>query len=348
MLSRCNHPSRVRPRSHPHERRRARGGRQPGLTSRTSPASASAPRLRLPLGEVATLGAITSVLFLTAREGPRRTFPAAGAFVCLLVRGQAGGATVDTAGGATVDAAGGATVDVRTAAAGGAAAARTPAVAVAAPARLSPAIARAAKLVRTDISVSLDDRKSRGIRSTYLIFQLITRTPRSGCSKAVRRLSVNIGLRTRASCHISQAQPQPQPQPQRQARTAPERGPLRGEFKGRLGPGFAHRWLVDGRVDDLCAFGRLPGILTALAPGRKRRCCADRLAAISPAEATGSDPAPGQRPTFRVVRGPCPCRPRCYDYGHGQIFEQSTTCLSCSPASARTHTARRPQAKENP
>jgi hypothetical protein len=183
MLSRCNHPSRVRPRSHPHERRRGRGGRQPGPTSRTSPASASAPRLRLPFGEVATLGAITSVLFLTAREGPRRTFPAAGAFVCLLVRGQAGGATVDTAGGATVDAAGGATVDVRTAAAGGAAAARTPAAAVAAPARLSPAIARAAKLVRTDISVSLDDRKSRGIRSIYLIFQLITRTPRSGCSK---------------------------------------------------------------------------------------------------------------------------------------------------------------------
>jgi hypothetical protein len=183
MLSRCNHPSRVRPRSHPHERRRARGGRQPGLTSRTSPASASAPRLRLLLGEVATLGAIASALFLTAREGPRRTFPAAGAFVCLLVRGQAGGATVDTAGGATVDAAGGATVDVRTAAAGGAAAARTPAAAVAAPARLSPAIARAAKLVRTDISVSLDDRKSRGIRSIYLIFQLITRTPRSGCSK---------------------------------------------------------------------------------------------------------------------------------------------------------------------
>jgi hypothetical protein len=71
----------------------------------------------------------------------------------------AGGATVDvrTAGGATVDAAGGATVDVRTAAAGGAAAARTPAAAVAPLARLSPAIARAARLVRRDISVSLDD-----------------------------------------------------------------------------------------------------------------------------------------------------------------------------------------------
>ena len=242
-----------------------------------------------------------------------------------------------------MDAAGGATVDVRTAAAGGAAAARTPTAAVAAQARLSPAIARAAKLVRTDISVSLDDRKSRGIRSIYLIFQLITRTPRSGCSKPSGVWSVNSGS-GRGHPVTSQAQPQPQ----RQARTAPERGPLRGEFKGRLGPGFAHRWLVDGRVDDLCAFGRLPGILTALAPGRKRRCCADRLAAISPAEATGSDPAPGQRPTFRVVRGPCPCRPRCYDYGHNQIFEQSTTCLSCSPASARTHTARRPQAEENP
>ena len=185
--------------------------------------------------------------------------------------------------------------------------------------------------------------KSRGIRGTYLIFQLITRTPRSGCSKPSGVWSVNSGS-GRGHPVTSQAQPQPQ----RQARTAPERGPLRGEFKGRLGPGFAHRWLVDGRVDDLCAFGRLPGILTALAPGRKRRCCADRLAAISPAEATGSDPAPGQRPTFRVVRCPCPCRPRCYDYGHSQIFEQSTTCLSCSPASARTHTARRPQAEENP
>ena len=64
---------------------------------------------------------------------------------------------VRIAGGATVDAAGGATVDVRTAAAGGAAAARTPAAAVAPPARLRPAIARAARPVRTDISVSLDD-----------------------------------------------------------------------------------------------------------------------------------------------------------------------------------------------
>ena len=70
----------------------------------------------------------------------------------------AGGATV-AAGGATVDAAGGVTVDVRTAAAGGAAAARTPAAAVAPPARLSPAIARAARLVRTDIRVSLDDEE---------------------------------------------------------------------------------------------------------------------------------------------------------------------------------------------
>src|ERR1700683_518553 len=70
-----------------------------------------------------------------------------------------GAATVDAAGGATVDAAGGATVDVRTAAAGGAAAARTPAAAVAPPARLSPAIARAARLVRTDITVSLDDEE---------------------------------------------------------------------------------------------------------------------------------------------------------------------------------------------
>ena len=66
---------------------------------------------------------------------------------------------MDAAGGATVDAAGGATVDVRTAAAGGAAAARAPAAAVAPPARLSPAIARAARLVRTDISVSLDDEE---------------------------------------------------------------------------------------------------------------------------------------------------------------------------------------------
>ena len=73
----------------------------------------------------------------------------------------AGGATVDVriAGGATVDAAGGATVDVRTAAAGGAAAARTPTAAAAPPARLSPAMARAARLVRTDISISLDDEE---------------------------------------------------------------------------------------------------------------------------------------------------------------------------------------------
>jgi hypothetical protein len=112
--------------------------------------------------------AITSALFLTACEGPRRTSPAAGAFACLLVPDQAGGATVAVriaggatvaAGGATVAAAGGATVAVRTAAAGGAAAARTPAAAVAPPARLRPAIARAASFVRTDMSVSLDDEE---------------------------------------------------------------------------------------------------------------------------------------------------------------------------------------------
>jgi hypothetical protein len=80
----------------------------------------------------------------------------------------AGGATVDAriaggataaAGGATVDAAGGATVDARTAAAGGAPAARTPAAAAAPPARLRHAIARAARPVRTDISVSHDDEE---------------------------------------------------------------------------------------------------------------------------------------------------------------------------------------------
>jgi hypothetical protein len=37
--------------------------------------------------------------------------------------------------------------------------------------------------------------------------------------------------------------------------------------------------------------------VTGPAPGRTRRCCADRLAAMSPAEAAGSGPAPGRRPT---------------------------------------------------
>ena len=47
-------------------------------------------RLRLPSGEAVTPGAITSALFLTACEGPRHTSPAAGAFVCLLVRVRPG------------------------------------------------------------------------------------------------------------------------------------------------------------------------------------------------------------------------------------------------------------------
>jgi hypothetical protein len=98
----------------------------------------------------------------------------------------AGGATV-AAGGATVDAAGGATVDVRTAAAGGAAAARTPAAAVAPPARLSPAIARAARLVRTDISVSLNDEEEP--RDPQHLFDLSTNYTyaRERVFKAVRR-----------------------------------------------------------------------------------------------------------------------------------------------------------------
>jgi hypothetical protein len=83
--------------------------------------------------------------------------------------------------------------------------------------------------------------------------------------------------------------------------------------------------------------------VTAPAPGRTRRCCADRLAAISPAEATGSDPAPGQRPTFRVVRCLCLCRPRCYDDLNSQLHVARVLRYR-----ARTHTARRPQAEENP
>jgi hypothetical protein len=86
-----------------------------------------------------------------------------------------------------VDAAGGATVDVRTAAAGGAAAARTPAAAVAPPARLSPAIARAARPVRTDISVSLDDEEEP--RDPRHLFELSTNYTyaKEWVFKAVRR-----------------------------------------------------------------------------------------------------------------------------------------------------------------
>ena len=80
-------------------------------------------RLRLPSGEAVALGEITSALFLAIPYCLRRPpahFPRGRAFACLLVPGQAGGATVDAAGGATVDvriaggatvAAGGATVD---------------------------------------------------------------------------------------------------------------------------------------------------------------------------------------------------------------------------------------------
>jgi hypothetical protein len=105
------------------------------------------------------------------------------------VRTAAAGGAVRTAGGATVAAAGGATVAVRTAAAGGAAAARTPAAAVAPPARLSPAIARAARLVRTDISVSLDDEEEP--RDPRHLFDLSTNYTyaKEWVFKAVRRLA---------------------------------------------------------------------------------------------------------------------------------------------------------------
>jgi hypothetical protein len=98
----------------------------------------------------------------------------------------AGGATV-AAGGATVDAAGGVTVDVRTAAAGGAAAARTPAAAVAPPARLSPAIARAARLVRTDISVSLDDEEEPRDPRHFFDLSTTSTSAKERVFKAVKR-----------------------------------------------------------------------------------------------------------------------------------------------------------------
>ena len=98
----------------------------------------------------------------------------------------AGGATV-AAGGATVDAAGGATVDVRTAAAGGAAAARTPAAAVAPPARLSPAIARVARLVRTDISVSLDDEEEPRDPRHFFDLSTTSTSAKERVFKAVKR-----------------------------------------------------------------------------------------------------------------------------------------------------------------
>src|SRR5580704_1834178 len=44
-------------------------------------------------------------------------------------------------------------------------------------------------------------------------------------------------------------------------------------------------------------------------------------------------PCPGAAADVRVVRSLYPCRPRCCDDGHSQIFEQSTTCDSCSPVS---------------
>src|SRR5580700_3348943 len=164
----------------------------------------------LPSGEADTLGAITSALFLTAREGPRRTSPAAGAFVCLLVRGQAGGATVAVriaggatvaAGGATVAAAGGVTVDVRTAAAGGAAAARAPAAAVAPPARLRPAIARAARLVRTDISVSLDDEEEPRDPRRLFDFSTNYTYAKERVFKAVRRARICPGAGQKVRRH---------------------------------------------------------------------------------------------------------------------------------------------------
>jgi len=88
--------------------------------------------------------------------------------------------------------------------------------------------------------------------------------------------------------------------------------------------------------------------VTGPAPGRTRRCCADRLAAMSPAEATGSGPAPGQRPTFRMVRCPCPCRPRCMTTVTARYLNSQLHVARVLRCRARTHTARRPQAEENP
>jgi hypothetical protein len=100
-------------------------------------------------------------------------------------------------------------------------------------------------------------RKSRGIRGNHLTFQLITRTPRSGCSKpsgvrpvkprapgagVLSHLKLGLSLSGRLVLPLSPAR-------------------LPGGLKGRLGLGLAYRGLIDGRLDDLCSFGGPPGIL---------------------------------------------------------------------------------------
>jgi hypothetical protein len=87
--------------------------------------------------------------------------------------------------------------------------------------------------------------------------------------------------------------------------------------------------------------------VTAPAPGRTRRCCADRLAAISPAEATASGPAPERRPTSgwcvacaRAARAVMTTVTAMYLNNQLHV----TRVLFCR---ARTQTARRAQAEEN-
>ena len=94
--------------------------------------------------------------------------------------------------------------------------------------------------------------KSRGIRGTYFTFQLVTRTPRSWCSKPSGVRPVNLGAPgAGVLSHLKLGL---------SVRLVPPLSAdrLPGGFKGRL---FAYRRLVDGGLDNLCAFGRPLGIL---------------------------------------------------------------------------------------
>jgi hypothetical protein len=220
-------------------------------------------RLRLPSGEAVTLGAITSALFLTACERPLPHFPRGRAFDYRLVPGSGRGRHRGCEDGRGRR--GGCGHDAGRS--GGA------------PCQAQPRDSEGGKTCAHGQASPLTMRKSRKIRGTYLIFQLITRSSRAGVQSRQASDPLTLGS-GRGRPVTSQARPRPQ----RQARTAPDRGPAARWVQGTAGyVPMARRWP--------------PGRSLRVRPARSASCRGQlvHLGASQGVPADTSEPAPRPR-----------------------------------------------------
>ena len=174
-------------------------------------------------------------------------------------------------------------------------------------------------------------RKSRGIRGTYFTFQLITRKPRSGCSKPSGVRPVNLGS-GRGRPVTSQARPQ------RQARTAPECGPAAPARPPRSQPrGTGRRTRVANQFRDHGCGG------TGAGADKKMLCGSPGSRFTRGSNPSG--PAPEQQPTS----GWCvACARAVVVTTAATRYLNSQLHMFVSHGVGLARTARRARAKENP